>query len=70
MPRHWTITRSTVATSDGQPRWDTVYQLLLRWGPPLPHDDTTVVLPVQEEDHECSLVCTRLDHIPTTATND
>jgi hypothetical protein len=31
MKRKWQVHRSVVEYSDGQRRWDTAYQLLLRW---------------------------------------
>jgi hypothetical protein len=57
MKREWQVRRTVAEYSDGQHRWDTVYQLLLRWM----MEQQPVELPRQEKDHEDCHLCSSID---------
>ena len=52
MKREWQVHRAAAEYPDGQRRWDTVYQLLLRWMMEQTADQYPAGLPSQENNHE------------------
>jgi hypothetical protein len=63
----WTVTRTTLQRNNAQQRWDSVYQLLLRWEPtvrPSARDDSLS----GEEDYDGSCaICSRFNYPPAGA---
>lgn len=67
----WQVTRSTIARSDAERRWDYAYQFLLHWAMEL--DTGTPPMsstPAQEDHHGNCSVCPRVDQPPTTGSDD
>jgi len=57
MKREWQVRRTLVEDTDGQRRWETVYQLLLRWM----MEHQPVELSSQENDHEDRPLCSSIN---------
>jgi hypothetical protein len=69
--RSWQVTRSGIARSDGERRWDYAYQFLLQWAiEPDTGSRPVPSTPAQEDDHGNRSVRPRLDQPPTTGPND
>ena len=67
----WQVTRSAIARSDGERRWDYAYQFLLHWATET--DTGTQPVPsahAQEDDHGNRSVCPRVDQPPTADPDD
>ena len=67
----WQVSRSGIARSDGERRWDYAYQFLLQWAMEI----ETGIQPVssvlaQEDCHGNRSVCPRLDQPPATRSDD
>ena len=61
MKREWQVHRAVAEYPDGQRRWDTVYQLLLRWMMEQTVDQQPTGLPSQENNNEDRPVCPSID---------
>jgi hypothetical protein len=69
--RSWRVTRSGIARSDGERRWDYAYQFLLQWAMDSDTDTQSVSAPAQqEESHGNRSVCPGFDASPTTGSDD
>ena len=70
MKRQWEVSRTVVARSDGQRRWDYVYQFLLSWM----MESTTGPEPAtshrQEEQNGSCPVCSSFDESATADPDD
>ena len=69
--RSWQVTRSGIARTDAERRWDYAYQFLLQWA----MADAAGVLPApvhykKEADHGNRSVCPGLDQPPATDPDD
>ncbi len=67
----WQVSRSGIARSDGERRWDYAYQFLLHWAMEIEIGTQPVssVL-AQEDSHGNRSVCPRVDQPPTTDPDD
>ena len=70
MDHQWQLSRNFVARSDGQQRWDYVYQFLLQWASAPTADSTSASSPLQEDYHADRHLCSRLNSTPTAAADD
>ena len=61
MKREWQVHRAVVECTDGQRRWDYVYQFLLRWMMEQTVECHTAELPGQENDYEDRHLCSSID---------
>ena len=66
----WQVTRSGIARSDGERRWDYAYQFLLQWA--MEHDAGVCPAPShhQEESHGSRSLRTGFNDASTTAPDD
>ena len=67
----WQVSRSGIARSDAERRWDYAYQFLLQWAMEI--DTGTQPVPsahTQEDTHGNRSVCPRLDQPPATRPDD
>lgn len=70
MEQQWYASRSLIPQSDGQRRWDLVYQLLWQWTLERSMQVPTSAPFQQEEPHESSPLRPSLHRKPTTETDD
>jgi hypothetical protein len=70
MSTKWTVTRTTAAHNNGQLRWDTAYQLLLRWAPSEGTDSLPVSSPTEEDKDGNCPICPRLHNASATDTDN
>ncbi len=67
----WQVSRSGIARSDGERRWDYAYQFLLQWA--METDTGTAPVPsahIQEDYDGNRSVCPSLDQPPATGPDD
>jgi uncharacterized protein (UPF0548 family) len=67
----WQVSRSGIARSDGERRWDYAYQFLLHWA--METDTGTQPVsstPAQEDHHGNRSVCPSLDQPPAADPDD
>ena len=63
----WQVTRSGIARSDGERRWDYAYQFLLQWAMECDTGNSPVLSAhAQEESHGSRPVCPGVDQPPAT----
>ena len=67
MDSEWKVVRTLTAQSDGARRWDSAYQLLMRW---TLEPDKTSSTHCLEESNGNRLVCPSLDQSPAASAND
>jgi hypothetical protein len=67
----WQVTRSGIARTDGERRWDYAYQFLLQWAMEPDTGSRPVPSPSQkEQSHGSRPVCPGFDHSPATGSDD
>lgn len=69
MDTNWRLSRSFVVATDGQRRWDYVYQYLLQWAMEHNADSPSAPSQSQEEQHGNRHLCSCLDPTSTTSTD-
>lgn len=69
MPQKWIVTRTTSPSINGQQRWDTVYQLLIRWQSFEENPEVKSSF-CEGDKNECSLICSCINDSSTERTND
>ena len=69
MDSNWQLSRDFVETSDGQRRWDYVYQYLLQWAMEQTADSPSAPSHPQEEQHGNRHLRSCLDSTSTTSTD-
>jgi hypothetical protein len=70
MDSEWKVVRTLTAQSDGARRWDTAYQLLVRWTSEPESLTKTSSTHYLEESNGNRLVCPSLDQSPAASAND
>jgi hypothetical protein len=69
--RSWQVTRSAIARTDGQRRWDYAYQFLLHWAMEADTGSQPVPSPAHKENtHGNRSVCPSVDQPPATGPDD
>jgi hypothetical protein len=67
----WQVTRSGIARSDGERRWDYAYQFLLQWTSEIATGSQPVSSALAQEDtHGNRSVCPSVDQPPATRPDD
>ena len=70
MKREWDVHRIFNEQDDGQRRWDSAFQLLLRWAMAESSTQAVETLPRQEiQENASSDLCARIDHASKPNTN-
>ena len=65
MGTNWQLKRNFIARTDGQIRWDYVYQYLLQWAMALTADQPSASTQSQEEQHGNRSLRSRLNSTAT-----